>query len=132
MTDRALRIVLVALGLVQLGFGSWMTFATNSFGTNVASFDGFNGHDLRDFATFYLALGIALLVSARLRHWRLPILVLATLEYAFHTVSHIVDVSNAHPAWIGPVELGAIAAGTALFACLAAVSARRNPSQSSP
>jgi hypothetical protein len=29
------------------------------------SFDGFNTHDLRDFATFYLALGLGLLVAAR-------------------------------------------------------------------
>jgi hypothetical protein len=42
-----------------------MTFATRSFGKRVAPFDDVDLHDLRDFATYYLALGIALVVAPR-------------------------------------------------------------------
>jgi hypothetical protein len=64
MSERALPKLIPLLGLVQLAVGCWIMFATESFGETIASFDGFNAHDLRDFATFYLALGIVLLVAA--------------------------------------------------------------------
>jgi hypothetical protein len=68
MSERAIRNLIALLGLVQLAAGCWIMFGTESFGETIASFDGFNTHDthdLRDFATFYLALGLGLLVAAR-------------------------------------------------------------------
>jgi hypothetical protein len=92
-------------------------------------FDGFNTHDLRDFASFYLALGLVLLVAAARSAWRFPLLVLATLEYGFHTINHAIDVNNSDPSWLGPAELATVAAGTAIFAWLAWLTApRRRPS----
>ena len=123
MNERRLRLVLVVLGLVQLGVGGWMMFATHSFGETIAPFNGFNEHDLRDFATFYLALGLVLLVAATRPGCRFPILVLATLEYAFHALNHAIDINNSDPAWIGPAELAALAAGTALSAWLSWITA---------
>jgi hypothetical protein len=102
MSEPRLRTVLGVLGLIQLAVGGWMMFATHSFGKTLAPFDGFNEHDLRDFATFYLALGLALLVAATRPGWRFPILVLATLEYGFHAINHAIDVNDSDPAWIGP------------------------------
>jgi hypothetical protein len=129
MNERALRKLLIVLALVQLATGTWMMFATHSFGTTIASFDGFNTHDLRDFASFYLALGLVLLVAAARSAWRFPLLVLATLEYGFHTINHAIDVNNSDPSWLGPAELATVAAGTAIFAWLAWLTApRRRPS----
>jgi hypothetical protein len=127
MSERSLRALIVALGLVQLGAGCWIAFATKSFGQALASFHGFNAHDLRDFATFYLALGIALLVAANRPQWRLPILALAALEYGFHAINHALDIAHSDPAWIGPTELAALSVSTALFAWLAQVAAPGGP-----
>jgi hypothetical protein len=119
MNERPLRTLLTLLGLVQLAIGCWMTFATNSFGERVAPFDHVDLHDLRDFATYFLALGIVLLLAAARPGWRFPILALATLEYALHTINHAVDISHSHPAWVGPADLAAVATATVAFAGLA-------------
>ena len=119
LSERALRPLLYAAALFHLAVGLWQAFGTQSFGAAVAPFDGFNAHDLRDFATFYLALGVALLVVARRPEWRFPVLALAALEYALHTLNHAVDVGNAEPAWVGPADLAAVGFGTVLFAYLA-------------
>ena len=126
MRERRVRTLLGALGLIQLAVGGWMMFATHSFGKTIAPFDGFNEHDLRDFATFYLALGLALLVAVTRPGWRFPILVLATLEYGVHAINHAIDVNNSDPAWIGPAELAALAGATAIFAWLTWITAPRS------
>jgi hypothetical protein len=125
MSERALRSIIALLGLGQLAFACWIMFATQSFGETVASFDGFNTHDLRDFATFYLALGFVLLVAAVRPAWRFPLLVLAALENAFHTINHAVDVGDSDPSWLGPIELTALLLATALFSWLALTTAAR-------
>jgi hypothetical protein len=129
MSERRLRILLAVLGLVQLAVGGWMMFATHSFGETIAPFDSFNEHDLRDFATFYLALGLVLLAAATRPAWRVPLLVFATLEYGFHAINHAVDVNNSDPAWVGPAELAALAGCTALFAWLTWITAARSRGQ---
>jgi hypothetical protein len=125
MSDYALQRVLALLGLSQLAIGGWIMFATDSFGETIAPFDGFNTHDLRDFASFYLALGVVLLVAAARPAWRLPTLVLAAIEYAVHTVNHAVDVADADPGWLGPVEFVTLVLATVLFAWLASLAWRR-------
>jgi hypothetical protein len=132
MSERHLRPLLAGLGLLQLAAGGWMTFATHSFGETIAPFDGFNEHDLRDFATFYLGLGLVLLVAATRPGWRFPILVLATLEYGFHAINHAIDVNNPDPAWLGPGELAAFAGATALFAWLSWLTAPRTRQRQPP
>ena len=119
MSERTVRRVLVATALFHLAVGLWQVFGTESFAEAVASFDGFNEHDLRDFATFYLALGILLLVVSRRPEWRFPVLTLAALQYALHTVNHAIDVGNSEPAWVGPADLVGVAVWTLLFAWLA-------------
>jgi hypothetical protein len=132
MSERRLRILLVVLGLVQLAVGGWMMFATRSFGETIAPFDGFNEHDLRDFATFYLALGLVLLAAATRPAWRFPVLVFATLEYGLHAINHAIDVNNSDPAWVGPAEFAALAGATALFAWLTWITAPRTHQQRPP
>jgi hypothetical protein len=132
MSERSLRTLLIVLGLVQLAVGGWMMFATHSFGETIAPFNGFNEHDLRDFATFYLALGLVLLVAVTRPAWRFPILVLATLEYGFHALNHAIDVNNSDPSWLGPVELAALAGATALLAWLSWTTAPRTRQRQPP
>jgi hypothetical protein len=132
MNERRLRLLLAALGGLQLAIGGWMMFATHSFGETIAPFDGFNEHDLRDFATFYLALGLVLLVAATRPAWRFPILVFATLEYGLHAINHAVDLNNSDPAWVGPAELAALAWATALFGWLTWITALRTQQRQPP
>jgi hypothetical protein len=132
MNERRLRLLLAALGVLQLAVGGWMMFATHSFGETIAPFDGFNEHDLRDFATFYLALGLVLLVAATRPAWRFPILVFATLEYGLHAINHAVDLNNSDPAWVGPAELAALAGATALFGWLTWITAPRTQQRQPP
>jgi hypothetical protein len=132
MNERRLRILLAALGVLQLAVGGWMMFATHSFGETIAPFDGFNEHDLRDFATFYLALGLVLLVAATRPAWRFPILVFATLEYGLHAINHAVDLNNSDPAWVGPAELAALAGATVLFGWLTWITALRTQQRQPP
>jgi hypothetical protein len=132
MSERFLRNLIALLGLVQLAVGCWIMFATESFGETIASFDGFNAHDLRDFATFYLALGIVLLVAAVRPAWRFPVLTLAALEYALHTIVHAVDAGDSDPAWVGPVELVALLIATAVFAWLGWIVTARQRQRTRP
>jgi hypothetical protein len=125
MSDRALGRLIALVGLGQLAVGCWMMLATESFGETIASFDGYNAHDLRDFATHYLALGVVLLIAAARAQWRLPLLVFATLANALHTINHAIDVGDSDPAWLGPAELVALLLATALFAWLARITAAR-------
>jgi hypothetical protein len=108
-----------------------MMFATHSFGETIAPFDGFNEHDLRDFATFYLALGLVLLLAAARPGWRFPILVFATLEYGFHALNHAIDVNNSDPAWVGPPSSRPSPA-PALFAWLTWITAPRTQQRQPP
>jgi hypothetical protein len=125
MSEPALRRLLVLLGLSQIVIGCWMVFDTDSFGETVAAFDGYNAHDLRDFATHYLALGMVLLIAAARTPWRFPVLVFATLATALHTINHAIDVGHSDPGWLGPVDLVALLLATALYAWLARIAAAR-------
>ena len=124
--ERTVAVGTLALGLVQLGLGAWMAAAPRSFFDAIGGFGEFDDHDVRDVATFYLALGVGLVVAWRKPAWRLPVLVVAELQYAFHVVNHLVDIGDAEPGWVGPADVISLAAGAAAFALLiAAISQRR-------
>jgi hypothetical protein len=108
-----LGVVLVVLGASQLLLGGWQALAPGSFFDTIGGFGPENPHYLRDVSTFYLALGALLVVSARVVSWRVPALAFAALQYALHTVNHLVDVGDASPSWVGPADAAALAATTA-------------------
>jgi hypothetical protein len=101
------------LGIGQLGLGLWMAVAPSTFYDALANFGPENAHDLRDVATFYLALGVVLLVAARRPSWRVPTLAFAGLQYGLHTINHLIDIGDSDPGWVGVfdfVSLGLFAA----------------------
>jgi hypothetical protein len=108
----------LALGLVQLGLGVWMLVAPRSFFDAIGGFGAFNEHYVRDVSTWYLALGAALLVAWRRPSWRMPVLWLAVLQYLLHVVNHLVDVGNAEPSWVGPIDVLALTLGAVAFAAV--------------
>jgi hypothetical protein len=114
-------VVTVGLGafaLVSLGLGLFMAVSPHGFYTDVGPFGAFNGHYIRDVASFYGAIGIGLLVAIRRVSWRVPMLAIATIQYALHSLNHLLDIDKAHPAWNGYFDFFSLAAATLLLAWL--------------
>lgn len=113
--------VTVGIGVfaaVQLGLALLMAASPHEFYTAVGPFGAYNGHYIRDLATFYAATGVGLLVAIRRASWRVPMLALMTIQYALHSVNHLLDIGRAHPAWNGYFDFGSLAAATVLLAWL--------------
>jgi hypothetical protein len=110
-----LRTGILAIAGVQLVTGLWLAVAPGAFYDAIADFGPRNEHDLRDMAAFYLASAIVLAVAANRPSWRAPALALVGLQFALHALNHLVDVADADPSWVGPFDLLALLAGTALI-----------------
>jgi hypothetical protein len=108
-------LVLGVTGLTQLVPGLLAFFAPGAFYDAVAPYPPQNDHVLRDVGSWQVALGLAALLAVRRPSWRVPVLGLLTLQFAMHAVSHLVDVGDADPAWVGPVELVLLASGAVLL-----------------
>lgn len=122
IAERRIRAMLVLLGVGHLALGIWQALYPGTFFRAFAAFGSPNDHYVRDIATMYLALGLVFLAAARRPSWRAPILLFAVLQYGFHLINHVIDVGNAHPRWIGPVDVAALAAVEALLIFLAGAS----------
>jgi uncharacterized protein DUF6790 len=122
--DGLVRLLLVVFGVSQLLLGLVMVVAPGTFFEHVGPYGTRNDHYLADVATFYLALGAVALLAARRRSWRVPVLAFATLQYALHSVNHLVDVGEADPRWLGPANLASLVATTVLLGWLVSLAAR--------
>jgi hypothetical protein len=98
-----MRQALFLLAGVQLFLGLFLVIAPGTFVDKLANYGrGSDDHFLRDVGTFYLAMGAALLLVVRRPTWRVPVLFLVALQYALHTVNHLIDIGNTDPGWLGP------------------------------
>jgi hypothetical protein len=109
---------LIAFGVYHLALGIFMVVAPGTFFTEIGPFGVQNDHYIRDAATFNLAFAAVLLAAARYRSWRVPVLVVVLVQFALHTVNHLVDIGEAQPESIGVVDFVALLVGTALLAGL--------------
>ena len=110
MSAIALRPALFVLAGIQLFEGLALALAPGRFYDAVADFGPRNDHDLRDMAAFYLAAAMALAVAARRPAWRVPVLALCVMQYALHALNHLLDLGDADPGWVGPVDVVSIGA----------------------
>lgn len=115
-SETAIRVVLVALGSIQFALGLWQAISPGTFFWKFAGYGTENVHYIRDISTFYVALGVALLVAASRPSWRAPVLFFATVQYGAHAVNHILDVGEAKPYWVGPANLVLIGLAALVFA----------------
>jgi hypothetical protein len=125
----ALTAGIAAFALYHLALALFMAAFPHSFFANVGPFGTRNDHYIRDTATFSAAIGAGLAVALRRPSWRVPALAITTLQFALHSVNHLVDISKAHPAWNGYFDFFSLLAATLLLAWLlrlAATSARPN------
>lgn len=112
----ALRPLLALLGAYHLLLGVAMVAAPWTFFDDVATYGAFNDHYIRDVATFYLALGVVMLVAVARTSWQTPLLAFATLQYALHVINHLWDIGDTDPGWLGPANAVALALiGALLF-----------------
>lgn len=109
---------LVAFAVIQLGLALFMAVSPHGFYTAVGPFGAFNGHYIRDVASFYGAIGVGLLIAVGRASWRVPVLALTSIQYALHSVNHLIDIGKAHPEWTGYFDFFTLAAATVLLAWL--------------
>lgn len=124
MSDSSFRAILIVLGASQLALAAWMVASPGSFYDAVAGFGERNDHLIRDAATFTFAIAVGLLVAASRPSWRLPVLAVAAVWYLAHALNHLVDIGDAEPGWVGPVDFALLAATGILLATLAVLAAR--------
>jgi hypothetical protein len=122
--ESTVAVGIAAFAAVQLGLALFMAVSAHGFYKAVGPFGAFNGHYIHDVSTFYAALGVGLLVAALRRDWRVPVLAIATIQYALHSVNHLVDIGKADPAWNGYFDFFSLAAATGLLAWMWLRSAR--------
>ncbi len=96
----------------------FMAAAPHAFYTSVGQFGVANSHYIRDTATFEAALGAGLFLAIRRPSWRVPVLTVVTVQFALHSVNHLVDIGRAHPAWKGYFDFASLLASTGLLALM--------------
>jgi hypothetical protein len=106
------------LGLYSVALAVFMAVAPHAFYSNVGPFGVRNDHYIRDAATFSAAIGVGLLVALRRPAWRVPMLAISTVQFALHSINHLVDIEKAHPSWNGYFDFFSLAAATLLLAWL--------------
>ena len=110
--------VLIVVGVQQVATGLLAFVAPGAFYDVIASYPPQNDHFVMDLGSWQVALGAIALYGARRAEWRLPLLGFLALQYALHTVPHILHVDDADPGWHGVFGLGTQAFGALLLAAL--------------
>ena len=110
-----MRALLSAFAAVQLLLGAGLWLTPGFFHDEIGPYGVRNDHYMGDLATWYLALGAAAFVAVRRSAWRVPVLALAFIQYALHSVNHLIDVGEADPGWLGPANLVLLLLATLLL-----------------
>jgi hypothetical protein len=113
-----LTVGLAVFAVYHLALAAMMAFAPHAFYANVGPFGVRNDHYIRDVATYNAALGVAFAAAVRRPSWRVPVLALTVVQFALHSVNHLVDIGRAHPTWTGYFDFFSLAAATALLVWL--------------
>jgi hypothetical protein len=120
---------LLAFGAFHLALGLFMVVAPGTFFTEIGPFGVQNDHYIRDTATYNLAFGAVLLAAVRYPSWRVPVLAVVLVQFALHTVNHLVDIGEADPEAVGVLDFAGLLVATVLLAGLALRVMRRDPTE---
>lgn len=110
------EVTLIVFGLYALGIGLFMMFAPGPFFDTLGTFGVRNDHFIFDNATFEIPQGLLLLAAVRRVSWRVPALAFATVHWALHSLSHIIDPHHGAGDLIGWVEAGGLVLTTMILA----------------
>ncbi len=122
--ERGLVIGLAAYGVYHLALGLLMVIDPGTFFSEIGPFGVQNDHYIGDLATYNLAAGAVLLAAIRLRSWRVPVLALLLIQFALHSINHLIDIDEATPESVGVADFVGLVVGTALLAVLLVVARR--------
>jgi hypothetical protein len=111
-----MKELLALFGAASLLLGALLWLTPGFFYDEIGPYGERNDHYMGDLATWYLALGAVVLVAVRRASWRLPVLVLAFVQNTLHAFNHLLDVGEADPEWLGPVNLASLILVSALLA----------------
>ena len=114
----ALTAGIAVFALYSIALAAFMAAAPHSFYAHLGPFGMRNDHYIRDTATFNAAIGAGLLIALRRPSWRVPMLAITAVQFALHSVNHLVDIDKAHPAWNGYFDFFSLAAATVLLGLL--------------
>jgi hypothetical protein len=109
-------VVLAVFGGYSLLIGGFMLVAPGAFFATLGTFGVRNDHYIFDNASFELPLGLLLLAAVRRPTWRVPALAFATLHWALHALSHLIDPHHGAGEWVGWLEAAGLVATTAILA----------------
>ena len=109
------RALLIAFAVAQLVIGLLLWLTPGFFFEEIGPYGVRNDHYMGDLATWYLASGVAVLAAVRRPAWRVPMLLLVAVQYALHSLNHLIDVGETDPGWLGPANLVALALATVLL-----------------
>ena len=109
---------IAAFAALELGLALFTAISAHAFYTAIGPFGPFNAHDLRDVASFEGAIGIAFLLAIQRPSWRVPVLALATFQFALHSLNPLLDIGRAHPASIGYFDFFSLFVATVVLAWL--------------
>jgi hypothetical protein len=125
LDEARMRQALLLLAVVQLVLGAFLVLAPGTFVDKLAPYgSGAEDHFLRDIGTFYLAMGAALLMAMGRPAWRVPVLFLVAVQYALHTLNHLIDIGDTDPGWLGPFNFVSLLALTVIAGWVLAGAAR--------
>ena len=113
--DPPVRPLLIAFGVGQLLLGLLLWLTPGFFYDEIGPYPPRNDHYMADLATFYLALGAVALVAVRRERWRVPVLTLALIQYALHSLNHLIDIGDSDPSWLGPANFVSLLLTTVLL-----------------
>jgi hypothetical protein len=113
---RVVVAVLVIYGVYSTVLGLVMIFAPGFMFETVGGFGIRNGHYIFDLASFELPLGLMYLAAIKWPGWRVPTLAFAAAHYVLHAISHLIDIGNATPPWVGAFDFIMIAVGLLVHA----------------
>jgi hypothetical protein len=110
------EVTLIVFGLYALAIGLFMMFAPGPFYDTLGTFGVRNDHFIFDNATFEVPQGLLLLAAVKWQSWRVPALAFATLHWALHALSHIIDPHHGAGDLIGWLEAGGLVLTTVILA----------------
>jgi hypothetical protein len=109
------QALLAIFAAVQVLTGALLWLTPGFFHDEIGPYGVRNDHYMGDLATWHLALGAAAFVAVRRTGWRVPVLAIAFVQLALHTLNHLIDVSEADPDWLGPANLVSLLLATLLL-----------------
>lgn len=90
-TNQTIRWITIIGGVAFLAFGLWAFVAPQSFFDQLATYEPYNAHLIRDIGAFQIGLGAVLLLVAFMPSGQAGALLGVGVGGAFHAVGHVID-----------------------------------------